>query len=137
MNECSRRTRLVIDNVSPSFPYLVLVFTFIIARKRTMSTMQSPKPISYPSDSYFVGSYNSATETDSDVPGPGRLLGKAYDFLGKKAENGISRAAITLGLGPRATARRIRRIITEDVLVKPCNEKRLKKAGKQLLKYIR
>lgn len=87
--------------------------------------------------SYCIGSYNSATETDSDIPGPGRLLGKAYTFFGKKVESIISKTAVKLGRGPRATAIKIRRLVQEDTPLGPASRKKLNKAGKQLMKYVR
>lgn len=93
----------------------------------------------YASDSessYCIGSFNSGTETDSDVPGPGRLLGKAYSFFGKKAENVLSVATVRVGRGPHATAMKIRRLNCESTPIGLSSQK-LKKAGKRLVKYIR
>lgn len=87
--------------------------------------------------SYCIGSYNSATETDSDIPGPGRLLGKAYGYLGKKVEASFSTAAMKFGLGPRATAVKIRHLVRDGTPLRPASRKKLKKAGKQLVKYVR
>lgn len=113
-------------------------------RLRTLSTNMDTRPVPlrsvYPSDdesSYCIGSYNSGAETDSDVPGPGRLLGKAYVCLGKKVETGFSNAAMKFGLGPRATAVKIRRLVRECPPLRPASRKKLKKAGKQLVKYAR
>lgn len=104
-----------------------------------MSIRQSPLWKSYQSDSessYYIGSYNSSTESDSDIPGPGRLLGKVYNILGKKAEICISEAAVRLGRGPRATAMKIRRLAREGSLLKPHHGKELKKAGRRLVRYV-
>ena len=87
--------------------------------------------------SYFLGSYNSNTATNSDVPGPGRLLGKFYGFLGRKVESVASRAVVKLGSGPHEAAMTMRRLIREGTLVKVSNEKKFNKAGKTLVKYIR
>lgn len=87
--------------------------------------------------SYFLGSINSATETDSDIPGPGRLLGKVYDFLGRITDNCLSTIAVKFGLGPQATAMKIRRLVQGECTVKPGKKKELKKAGRRLAKYIR
>lgn len=105
-----------------------------------MSTRVTPPLESYYSDSetsYFLGSYDSSTETDSDVPGPGRLLGKAYSYLGKKFENSLSKVAVKFGLGPRATALKMRRLIRKGAPTRLSSQKKLKKAGKRLVEYIR
>lgn len=40
-------------------------------------------------DDYFTCSVSSTGETADDLPGPGRLLGNAYGFFGRKLENGL------------------------------------------------
>lgn len=87
--------------------------------------------------SYCVGSLNSSSVTDiSDIP-PGRLLGKSYVFLGRKAENCLSMAAEKLGFGPRPTAMRIRRLIQKNDPLESSNCKQLKNAARRLVKYAR
>lgn len=106
-----------------------------------MNTIGScPPQTTYASDnesSHFLGSFNSATETDSDVPGPGRLLGKAYGFLGKIAEDYLSVIALKLGRGSEAAAMKVRRLIQAEGTVKPGKEKELERAGRRLVKYVR
>ena len=89
--------------------------------------------------SHFLGSYKSSTETDSNIPGPGRLLGKAYSFIGRKAEKYLSIVAVKFGYGPRATAVKIRRLsrIRGAGQAKQRNMKKLERAGKQLVRHIR
>lgn len=121
-------------------PSIALVSAPVLVLERSMSTRSASHRDHCASDSessYFAGSYNSSTETNSDVPGPGRLLGKVYSFLGKKAENALSVVAVKVGRGPRETATKIRQLIRESTLIKPPNRKKLKKAGKRLAKYIR
>lgn len=103
----------------------------------TRQTLPQDPHTSDDESSYFLGSYNSSSETDSDVPGPGRLLGKAYGFFGRKIENVLSVAAVKVGRGPRATAIKIRRLIRESTPIKSSSHKKLKKAGKHLVKYTR
>lgn len=127
-------------NVPPSFSSLSLLFAIILVLTKTMNTRPTSQRDSHSSDSessYFIGSYNSATETDSDIPGPGRLLGKAYGYLGKKVETSFSTAAMKFGLGPRATAVKIRRLVREGPPLRPASRKKLEKTGKQLVKYVR
>lgn len=135
---CALGTKGVCDRqYTTDIPSIVSILILAVC---IMSTRPAPPWDSYASDdesSYFVGSANSATETDSDVPGPGRLLGKAYGFLGRKAEDCISSAAAKLGLGPRATALKVRRLIREGSAIKPSSQKKLKKAGVRLVKHIR
>lgn len=103
-------------------------------------TSQIPPRAQSPSgseSSYFLCSFNSSTETNSDVPGPGRLLGKAYGFFGKKVEKRLSVAAVKLGLGPRATAMTIRRLARKGTNIKLSGRKKLKSAEKRLMKYVR
>lgn len=122
---------------------VVLIFTHVlILPMATMNTCATPFRDMYASDresSCFLGSHNSATETDSDVPGPGRLLGKAYGFFGRKVENCLSVVAVKLGYGPQAIAVKIRRLarLRKEGRAKSNNEKKLEKAGKQLVKHIR
>lgn len=51
----------------------------------------------------------SSGETASDIPGPGRLLDKAYSFLGRRIERGLTSLAIRRGHGPENVSLRIRR----------------------------
>ena len=50
---------------------------------------------------------DSSDMTCSNLPGPGRGIGKLYSKAGKALERLISRAAHKLGYGPEAIARRI------------------------------
>ena len=105
-----------------------------------MGTSSTPFQSSRQPDSessYFPGSFNSATETDSDAPGPGRLLGKAYGYLGRKLENRLSGVAMKLGRGPRATANRIRWLAQGSTPCDQIKQKKLEKTGKCLVRYIR
>ena len=49
----------------------------------------------------------SSNETASDLPGPGRLLGKVYELCGKRLEHAINIIAKHTGSGPRVVAERI------------------------------
>lgn len=104
--------------------------------------MQPQTPTSDPTSAdgesvYCISLTHSSTETGSDVPGPGRLLGKAYGVFGRKVESGLTMAALKLGYGPRATAVKIRRLVQGGAPVKINDNKKLNKAGKKLLKYVR
>lgn len=48
-------------------------------------------------------------DTRSDLFGPGRTLGLAYGYLGRKLEVSLSRWTEGLGCGPRETTKRIER----------------------------
>lgn len=55
-------------------------------------------------------SAESRNETASDIPGPGRLLGRVYAELGRELEAILSFVARRVGRGPATTARRIQRL---------------------------
>lgn len=50
----------------------------------------------------------SSNDTESDLPGPGRTLGKLYRLIGRHIERGVSAIAEKRGYGPLAVAERIR-----------------------------
>lgn len=105
-----------------------------------MTTIQPGPRNSCPSDdesSYCIGSFNSSTETSSDIPGPGRLLGKAYGHLGKTIERYISAVAVKVGRGPRLTAMKMRRLNRGNGTLDSSNLKKLEKAGKRLASYVK
>lgn len=87
--------------------------------------------------SHFLGSVNSLTETNSSVPGPGRLVGKSYGFVGRKIEAYASSIASRVGFGPRSAATKIRLIRRKIIPLEQNNKRELEKAGKRLIKYIR
>ncbi|THH07967.1 hypothetical protein EW145_g3035 [Phellinidium pouzarii] len=51
----------------------------------------------------------STNATADNLPGPGRILGNIYGFLGVRLERQLGRLADKMGYGPRATAIRIQR----------------------------
>lgn len=87
--------------------------------------------------SYFIGSANSSTATESDRPGTGRIIGNLYSFVGKRIEKRLSTISVRLGYGPRATAVRIRRILQSTVISKRCQIRKLERESKRLTGYIR
>ena len=107
--------------------------------RRIMSIASEPHRDSYSSDNeiHFLGSFNSMTQTDSDIPGPGRLLGHVYSFFGRKLEDCLSVSAVKLGFGPHATALKIRRLAQEAGSRELFHEMRLEKARNRLVKYVR
>ena len=50
----------------------------------------------------------SRNETESDLPGPGRLLGKVFSSVGRLLERSLSSVAEQKGYGPKAIALEIR-----------------------------
>lgn len=62
----------------------------------------------YPKDIDLWEIDQSSNETGSDIIGHGRLLGKAYQAIGKRIESISSRIATRYGSGPIAVALRIR-----------------------------
>ena len=58
-------------------------------------------------DSFPAESRNG---TESDIPGPGRLLGKIYAKLGRKLETVLNLAARSTGRGPAPTANEIEQL---------------------------
>ena len=83
---------------------------------------------------YTLCTTNSLTATASDIPGPGRLLGKLYSRLGRKVERGISVVAVKMGYGPRRTAMRLRKLVQDS---DSSNDAKAEKAAKRLVQYIR
>lgn len=62
-----------------------------------MSIMSTLSPSLQDGDTvYEVCSIASSTETADNLPGPGRLLGNLYSYLGVRLENGLGRAALQL-----------------------------------------
>ena len=100
-------------------------------------------------DSFPAESRNG---TESDIPGPGRLLGKVYAKLGQKLETVLNLTARSTGRGPASTANEIeqlaltlkypmcyldcRRHSETKVVVKKL-EKKLEKHCRILVKYTR
>lgn len=62
----------------------------------------------YPADIDIV-EIDSSDGTDSDLPGPGRILGNIYQRLGHRLESVLSVLAQRKGEGPRAVAVRVRK----------------------------
>ena len=79
----------------------------------------------------------TSTETANDLPGPGRLLGNLYSYLGMRVENGLGRVAVLRGRGPEATALEIRRILTDQSLGYAGRRKKLRKKCDRLARYAR
>lgn len=75
--------------------------------------------------------------TESDLPGPGRILGNVYSNLGLIAEHVLSLIAVRMGRGPRQTADKQLKLIQEDSSRKPADLGKVQKVGKRLLKYLR
>lgn len=79
-----------------------------------------------------------STATASDLPGPGRLLGNFYSWLGNKLENAINSIAEKRGHGPMAIEDRIRLNDCFDrPTLEPKDEKKLMKDLKRLVAYAR
>ena len=55
-------------------------------------------------------SAESNNATESDIPGPGRLLGEVYAKLGRKLETVLNLAARSTGRGPGPTANEIEQL---------------------------
>lgn len=107
----------------------------------------------YPKDIDLWELDESTNETESDIPGHGRLLGKAYQIIGKRVESISSRIASRCGLGPNAVAIRIRKRATQAqsrawdtwglhacngrILYADKEEKSQKKDLKKLVNYTR
>ncbi|KLO10022.1 hypothetical protein SCHPADRAFT_999865, partial [Schizopora paradoxa] len=91
----------------------------------------------------------STTATESNLPGPGRLLGLLLQALGKRFESLINKRAARAGHGPAAVARKTRRLRRHhDVSImkryspqytslSKTEEKELKKQCDKLLWYAR
>lgn len=89
-------------------------------------------------------SAESDNETASDIPGPGRLLGKLYASVGRQLEHALSALAHSMGRGPVPTAERIRNLLeaeAENSRVSAWSaatpNKKLEKNCKVLVKYTR
>ena len=95
---------------------------------------ESPKPD--PDYAYEVCSLSTSNETEDDLPGSGRTLGKLYNFLGQKVESGLSGAAERMGYGPNAIAMRIQRI-QENRGLDLRRRRKLRANCKRLVCYIR
>ena len=52
-------------------------------------------------------SAESRNQTEDDLPGPGRLLGKLYASLGRKLESAMGSVAYSMGKGPAQKAERV------------------------------
>ena len=96
-------------------------------------------------------SAESRNETESDIPGPGRLLGKVYTKLGRKLETVLNLAVRSIGRGPAPTASEIERLAltlkyperyldsrapSETRVVVKKLEKKLEKGCRILVRYI-
>lgn len=86
----------------------------------------------------------SRNETVSDIPGPGRLLGKVYAKLGRNLEAVLNLAAHSVGTGPVSTAKEIEGLAQmlkgtscENKVIVMKLEEKLKKSCKVLVKYTR
>lgn len=60
----------------------------------------------YPDDVDVV-SIISSNATESDLPGPGRTLGRVYGYLGRHLKRALGALAERKGLGPQQVALRI------------------------------
>ena len=94
----------------------------------------------------------SRNETESDIPGPGRLLGKLYAKLGRILETVLNLAARSTGRGPAPTANEIEQLArtlkypdyhlccrtpSETKVAVEKLEKKLEKDCRVLVKYTR
>lgn len=86
---------------------------------------------------YEVCSIASTNETTGDLPGPGRVLGNVYGYLGKKVEEGLGSIAEKFGHGPRATALKIKRIHDDEALSHIARQKKLRKQWNHLESYTK
>ena len=66
-------------------------------------------------------STESRNVTESDIPGPGRLLGEVYAKLGRKLEIVLNFAARSAGRGPAPTANEIERLARTLRYKKSCH----------------
>ena len=89
-----------------------------------------------PGYTYEVCSLSTSNETEDDIPGAGRVLGKLYNFLGQKVESGLSGAAEQMGYGPNAIALRIQRI-QENQGLDLRRRRKLRSNCKRLVRYVR
>ena len=96
-------------------------------------------------------SAESSNETASDIPGPGRLLGKFYARLGWMPETVLNLIARSMGRGPVTTSNEIQRLAltlkyperyldsrapSETRVVVKKLEKKLEKGCRILVRYI-
>lgn len=94
---------------------------------------------------FDTGLTASTNATAPNLPGPGRNVGRLFDWLGGRLESFINKHASQIGCGPQAVADEIRRLrqhfIADGPLTSAClsedDEKDLKKLLKRLLKYTR
>lgn len=86
---------------------------------------------------YEVCSLTSSAETADDLPGPGRLLGNLYTFIGRKFENRVGSVAVRMGYGPTVSALKIQRIEEDQSLCYSVRRKKLRKNCKLLAQYLR
>ena len=104
------------------------------------STMQGASSLpSEPNCLWEVCSATDTNETADNLPGHGRLLGNLYSIVGRKLEAKLGHAADKMGLGPRTTARKIRRIVIEDEegYIWNNNLKKAERKCKQLVRYVK
>lgn len=86
---------------------------------------------------YEVCSLTSSAETADDLPGPGRLLGNLYSFIGRKFENRVGSVVVRMGYGPTVSALKIQRIEEDQSLCYSVRRKKLRKNCKLLAQYLR
>lgn len=101
------------------------------------SAMLGSLPSLQNEDTYELCSIASSNETADDLIGPGRMLGRAYGFFGRKIENALSNAAEQLGYGPRVTAVKIRRLYEDESIPASTRNKQLRRKCKRLGRYVR
>ena len=54
--------------------------------------------------------YSSTNDTASNLPGPGRLLGNAYSYAGRRLERAVGVVAHKAGFGPNAVYQKIQEL---------------------------
>ena len=64
----------------------------------------------YRSNRYTFTFYSSTNDTASNLPGPGRLLGNAYSYAGRRLERAVGVVAHKAGFGPNAVYQRIQEL---------------------------
>lgn len=88
-------------------------------------------------DDYTLCSISDSNETADNLPGPGRTLGNAYFFFGRKLENRLSWAAERLlHRGPRITALRIQIIYDDESISTSARNKKIEKKCQRLNRYV-
>ena len=70
--------------------------------------MAAPSSRRYLPSDVEVLSLASTNVTASDLPGPGRILGNVFSYLGRKVELAIESLAVSRGYGPENVVSRIR-----------------------------